>query len=53
MTRKIQPKSVVLEGGSGFFWKLWGIITKNQSQITTFAQVLNFKHYFKRRHDRH
>lgn len=23
MTRKIQPKSVVLEGGSGFFWKLW------------------------------
>lgn len=24
MTRKIQPKSVVLEGGSGFFWKLWG-----------------------------
>ena len=24
MTRKIQPKNVVLEGGSGFFWKLWG-----------------------------
>ncbi len=24
MTRKIQPKSVVLEGGCGFFWKLWG-----------------------------
>ena len=29
MTRKIQSKSVVLEGGCGFFWKLWGNYHKN------------------------